>query len=109
MAYDEVLADRIDANLSRPSDVTERKMFGGLAFMLDGNMCHCVTELGLVVRVGTNAYENALAQPHAGLMDLTGRPMKGWVLIDFAGLESETRLSQWIKRSADFAAALPAK
>lgn len=109
MAYDETLADGIRTDLSRRPDVNERKMFGGLAFMLSGNMCCCVTEHGLMVRVGPDAYEDALSQPHAGLMDLTGRPMKGWVLVSFAGLESESGLSQWVKLGADFAAALPAK
>lgn len=57
-------------------------MFGGLAFMLDGDMCCCVTERGLMVRMGPDGYEDALAQPHAGVMDMTGRPMRGrarWV------------------------------
>ena len=109
MAYDETLAARVRADLSRRSDVAERKMFGGLAFMLNNNMCCCVTGHGLMVRVGSDAYEDALAQPHAGLMDLTGRPMKGWVLVDFAGLETEAALAQWVERGAGFAATLPPK
>ena len=109
MAYDETLAARIRAELSGRSDIAERKMFGGLAFMLAGNMCCCITEHGLMVRAGPDAYEDALAQPHAGLMDLTGRPMKGWVLVDFAGLKSQAGLTQWIRRGAEFAATLPPK
>ena len=109
MAYDETLAARVRADLSHRADVAERKMFGGLAFILAGNMCCCVTEHGLMVRVGPDAYEDALAQPHAGLMDLTGRPMKGWVLVDFAGLEAAAALAQWVERGAGFAATLPPK
>ena len=109
MAYDETLANRIRADLSRRSDISERKMFGGLAFMLAGNMCCCVTGHGLMVRVGPDAYEDALAQPHAGLMDLTGRPMKGWVLVQLPGLNSDAALTQWVTQGAEFAATLPAK
>ena len=109
MAYDEMLAARVRAGLAERAEIAERRMFGGLAFMLSGNMCCCVTEHGLMVRVGPDAYQDALAQPHAGLMDLTGRPMRGWVLVDFAGLESQAGLSQWVTRGAEFAATLPPK
>ena len=109
MAYDETLAARIRAGLADHSSLSERRMFGGLAFMLSGNMCCCVTEHGLMVRVGPDAYEDALAQPYAGLMDLTGRPMKGWVLVQIEGLASDTPLSQWVQRGAEFAATLPPK
>ncbi|MYC32904.1 MAG: TfoX/Sxy family protein [Chloroflexi bacterium] len=109
MAYDETLAARIRASLAHHSGLSERKMFGGLAFMLSGNMCCCVTEHGLMVRVGPDAYEDALSQPHAGLMDLTGRPMKGWVLVQLEGLASDAALSQWVQRGAEFAATLPPK
>ena len=109
MAYDETLAARIRPNLADHSGLSERRMFGGLAFMLSGNMCCCVTEHGLMVRVGPDAYEDALSQPHAGLMDLTGRPMKGWVLVQLEGLASDAALSQWVQRGAEFAATLPPK
>ena len=109
MAYDATLAERIRGTLLTQTNVAERKMFGGLAFMLSGNMCCCITEHGLMVRVGPDAYEDALTQPHAGLMDLTGRPMKGWVLVQLEGLASDAALSQWVQRGAAFAATLPAK
>ncbi|MCZ0952106.1 MAG: TfoX/Sxy family protein, partial [Rhodospirillaceae bacterium] len=67
MAYDEALAARVKEILSARSDIAERKMFGGLAFMLAGNMCCCVTDRGLMVRVGPEGYEEALALPHAGV------------------------------------------
>ena len=109
MAYDETLAARVRVGLAAHPAIAERKMFGGLAFMLGGNMCCCVTDRGLMVRVGPDAYEDALTQPHAGLMDMTGHPMRGWVLVQPAGLESEAGLSQWVAQGADFAATLPPK
>ena len=109
MAYDEALAARVKEVLSEHPDIAERKMFGGLAFMLAGNMCCCVTDRGLMVRVGPEGYEAALTLPHAGVMDMTGRPMRGWVLVQLAGLESDAGLNQWVERGAEFAATLPAK
>ena len=109
MAYDEALAARVKETLSGRVDIAERKMFGGLAFMLSGNMCCCVTDKGLMVRVGPEGYTEALTLPHAGVMDLTGRPMRGWVLVQLAGLESDADLNQWVGRGAEFAATLPAK
>ena len=109
MAYDEALAARVNEILSEHSDIAERKMFGGLAFMLAGNMCCCVTDKGLMVRVGPEGYAEALTLPHAGVMDLTGRPMRGWVLVQPAGLESRAGLTEWVSRGAEFAATLPPK
>ena len=109
MAYDEALAARVKEILSGGFETTERKMFGGLAFMLAGNMCCCVTDKGLIARVGPEGYDEALALPHAGVMDLTGRPMRGWVLVQPAGLESDAALNRWVERSAEFAVTLPAK
>ena len=109
MAYDETLAARVRASLAGQSDIDERRMFGGLAFMLGGNMCCCVTEHGLMVRVGPDAYEDALVQPHARVMDLTGRPMRGWVLVQFEGVASDAALNRWVTQGAEFAATLPAK
>ena len=109
MAYDETLAERVRGSLAGRSGIDERRMFGGLAFMLDGNMCCCVTERGLMVRVGPDAYDDALAQPYAGVMDMTGRPMRGWVLVEFDGLASDASLARWVTQGADFAATLPSK
>lgn len=111
MAYDENLAGQIRRILhnSAGAAITERKMFGGLAFMRRGNMCCCLTDKGLMVRVGTDAYADALAHPHAGLMDLTGRPMRGWVLVAPAGLTTAADLGTWVSRGAAFAATLPPK
>ena len=109
MAYDETLAERVRTALAGRPGLDARRMFGGLAFMLDGNMCCCVTEHGLMVRVGTDAYEDALAQPHARVMDLTGRPMRGWVLVELEGLTSDDVLARWVTQGAEFASTLPPK
>ena len=109
MAYDETLAECVRERLAGRSGINERRMFGGLTFMLDGNMCCCVTEHGLMVRVGTDAYEDALAQPHAKVMDLTGRPMRGWVLVEPEGLASDAMLGRWVEQGAEFAGTLPPK
>ena len=109
MVYDETLADRVRSGLAGRSGINERRMFGGLAFMLDGNMCCCVTERGLMVRVGPDGYEDALRQPHAGVMDMTGRPMRGWVLVGLEGLASDESLGQWAQQGAEFAGTLPPK
>ncbi len=109
MAYDESLGARVKEILLERPDIAERKMFGGLAFMLAGNMACCVTDRGLMVRVGPDGYAEALTLPHAGVMDITGRPMRGWLLVGPTGLESPDSLTEWVERGAAFAATLPAK
>ena len=109
MAYDEELAERIRGVLASRADVTERKMFGGLSFMVGGNMSCGVAEADLMVRVGPDAYEDALAQPHARLRDFTGRPMKGMVFVDEGGYRDDADLARWVRRGVDFAVSLPAK
>ena len=89
--------------------LTERKMFGGLAFMLDGNMCCGIVGDELMVRVGPDGYEAALGLPHARPMDFTGRPMKGMVYVGEEGLTSEDALVAWVGRGVDFASSLTAK
>jgi len=109
MPYDEGLAQRIREALEDQSSVTEKKMFGGLAFLLRGNMCVGVLQDELMVRVGPNQYEEALLEPHARKMDFTGRPMKGLVYVAPAGFESDDGLQAWVTRGVDFARSLPAK
>ena len=109
MAYDDVLADRIRALLLGVPDVTEKKMFGGLAFMVQGNMaCGPVRDI-LMVRVGPDEYEAALAEPDAEELSFTGRPMRGFVQVDVADLEDDDRLADWVDRGVTFALSLPAK
>lgn len=109
MAYDEHLAERVGRALARRPGLTEKKMFGGIAFMLNGNMCCGIVKDDLMVRVGPQAHDEALAQPHARPMDFAGRPMKGMVYVDPAGVRSDGALAAWVQRGVDFAAALPPK
>ncbi|MEE3005616.1 MAG: TfoX/Sxy family protein [Chloroflexota bacterium] len=83
-------------------------MFGGIVLMLHGNMCCGVTNDDLMVRVGADALEDALAQPYARPMDFTGRPMKGFVFVDAAAL-GDRDLKRWVQRGVTFAGSLPAK
>ena len=109
MAYDERLADRVREVLALRGDVSERRMFGGIAFMLGGNMACGVLGEELIVRVGPDEYERALAEPHAREFDFTGRPTRGMVVVGTAGIEAEEALAGWVDAGADFAATLPAK
>ena len=109
MAYDEELAQRVRRLLAPVDNVQERKMFGGLAFMLNGNMCCCVEKDNLVVRTGPDAYDDALARPHARVFDFTGRPMRGFVYVESEGLAGETALSDWVNTAVNFAGSLPPK
>lgn len=109
MAFDEHLADRVREVLAPRADLTERKMFGGIAFMIGGNMATGVIGDELMVRLSPAEAEQALAEPHARPMDFTGRPMKGMLFVDSAGTESDEDLAGWVEAGADFAASLPAK
>jgi TfoX/Sxy family transcriptional regulator of competence genes len=109
MAYNENLARRVRALLADQSEVGERKMFGGLAFMIRGNMCCGIVGEELMVRVGPEQYAVALAQPHAREMDFTGRPMRGMVMVAANGLASDESLEQWIRRGIMFVSLLPSK
>lgn len=109
MAYDEHLAERISRIVDGTLGLSEKKMFGGIAFMKHGLMFCGIVKDELMVRVGPDEYENALARPHTRPMDFTGRPMKGYVYVAKAGLRTEAALSGWIKRGLDFVATLPEK
>ena len=108
MAYDEDLADRVRAVLRPGEAVTERRMFGGLAFMLGGHMFCGVVKDTLMARLGPEAADRALDQPHVRPMDFTGRPTKGMVFVDPEGLRGDA-LRQWVDTAADYARALPPK
>ncbi len=107
MTYDEKLADRVRRVIARRERVTERKMFGGLAFLLGGRMCCGVLNDELVVRVGPARYKEALAQPHARRMDFTGKPLTGFVYVAPPGFRGEQALFKWIGRGVEFASTLP--
>ena len=109
MAYDEGLAQRIREVLQEQQNVVEKKMFGGLAFMVNGNMCCGVVKDTLMVRVGPDVYESALGQPHARKMDFTGRPMRGMVYVGKGATGRTASLSKWVQRGLSFVESLPAK
>ena len=110
MAYDQDLAHRIREQLADEHGVTERAMFGGLAFLLRGNMAVGISNSAeLMVRLGADATESALARPHTRLFDMSGRPMKGWILVAPEGIKTKRQLGAWVKRGVEFAATLPPK
>jgi len=109
MPYDEKLAERIRRALQGRRGIAERKMFGGLAFLWRGHMVCGVLGEDLMVRVGPDAYAQALARPHAREMDFTGRPMKGLVHVEAPGIRTSRQLASWLDRAMDFAASLPPK
>ncbi len=110
MAYDEALAARIRAAFEGESGVVEKKMFGGVAFMVSGNMaCGVAGGNELMVRVGPDNYEDALSRPHARPMDFTGRPMRGMVYVARPGFESDQDLGAWVESGTSFARSLPPK
>lgn len=106
----EALVARVRRAFGARRGLTERKMFGGVAFLLDGKMCCGVTKDGdVVVRVGADAYDEALLHPHARECDFTGRPLRGMVLLTPAGMRSRQNLPSWVARAAAFVASLPAR
>lgn len=109
MAFDEALADRVRDALGDRAEVTERKMFGGIAFMVGGNMAVGVIGEELMVRLDPADAEQALTEPHTRPMDFTGKPIKGMVYVDSAGTEADEDLTAWVEAGADFAASLPPK
>jgi TfoX/Sxy family transcriptional regulator of competence genes len=102
MSYDEDLAIRIRKCLADRTDVVEKKMFGGLCFMVGGAMCCGLTKTDFMVRVGPDRYDEALAQPHARPMDFTGRPLKGMVYVAPEGLRTHAALAKWVRRGLEF-------
>jgi hypothetical protein len=109
LAYDEGLAERIRDALRGRQGVSERRMFGGIAFMLDGNMALGIVGESLMARVGPLRYADALALPHVRPMDFTGKPMKGYVYVDPPGIEEDAALENWITACSAFVASLPPK
>lgn len=109
MAYDEGLAQRVRDILSVRDGISERKMFGGLSFLLNGNLATGVYGDELIVRIGPHAYEEALSHEHARAFDLTGRPMSSWVVVAPEGLEDDEDLTEWVLRGVGFAGTLPKK
>jgi TfoX/Sxy family transcriptional regulator of competence genes len=109
MAYDEGLAQRVRELLAERDGISEKRMFGGLAFLIRGNMCVGIVKESLMVRVGPDAYPGLVEAPHARRMDFTGRPMKGFVFVDPDGVESDADLRRWVGHGLAFAASLAGK
>lgn len=109
MAYDEALADRVRALVAGRPGFREQKMFGGLAFMLNGNMACGIMGSELIVRVGKENYEEAMSLPHAGVFDMTGRPMRSFVHVAAEGIDSDEGLKSWADRGISYAESLPSK
>ncbi|MDT0479583.1 TfoX/Sxy family protein [Streptomyces doebereineriae] len=109
MAYDEGLAERIRTRLGADPAISEKRMFGGLAFLHEGNMAVGVIGDELMVRVGPDATDAALARPGTRAFDFTGRPMRGWVVVAAFALSEDSGLHAWTDRGYAFAAGLPPK
>jgi len=110
MAFDEKLAARIRTHLGKRKGLVEKKMFGGVAFLVNGNMTCGVHDKELIVRLAPEDTDKALARKNTRVFDLSGgRPMKGWILVDPAGLRTEQDLAEWVDTGVKYAASLPPK
>lgn len=109
MAFDESLAARIREAVVPMAGITERKMFGGVAFLLNGNMYVGVWKDSLIVRLDAEEGAAALYEPHVRDFDITGRPMRGWIMVSPAGIEDVHALKEWLFRGAEFVKTLPHK
>jgi TfoX/Sxy family transcriptional regulator of competence genes len=110
VAYDERLANRVRELIAKERNVTERKMFGGLAFLVAGNMSVAASgEGGLLVRVDPGDADVLVRKPHTRPMKMRGREMRGWLRVDAAGVRTRRQLEPWVKRGAEYARSLPPK
>lgn len=110
MAYDEDLAYRIRELVASERGITEKKMFGGLAFLVDGNMAVAASGRGgILVRVDPGESESLVAKTNAFPMEMRGRAMKGWLRVDAADVKTKPQLSKWVRRGIDYARTLPSK
>ena len=109
MAYDRVLAERMRPYLLPRAGVIEKNMFGGIGFMIHGNMCTGIWKDLLVIRLSPEEADKALKKPHVRVMDLTGKPMKGWLFVEPAGMKKDSDLYGWIDKAVAFALSLAKK
>ena len=109
MGWDEKLAERVRELVEDRDDINEKPMFGGLCLLAHGNMFAGVQSDTLMLRVGPDRYDDALARPHARIMDFSGRPMRGYVYVDPPGFATEAQLREWVELSLSFVDTLPAK
>jgi TfoX/Sxy family transcriptional regulator of competence genes len=110
MAYDEDLANRIRELIASEPDVTEKKMFGGLAFLVGGNMSVAASgQGGLMLRCDPEETDELVAKPHARRFEMRGREMQGWLRVDDEGIRTKRQLEPWVRRGVAYARSLPAK
>lgn len=109
MSYDKGLAQRIREQLQERSDVEEKKMFGGLCFMVSGHMCCGLVGDLLMARVGPDNYKDCLSKPYTNEMDFTGRPMRGFIYVSPEGIKTDSDLTEWIGHCIDFVESLQPK
>jgi hypothetical protein len=109
MAFDQALAERIRTTLASQSGIVEKKMFGGLAFLLHGHMACGIVGNDLMVRVGPEGHESALAEPNTRPMDFTGKPLKGMVYVSPTGVSTAKALRAWVDRGVEHVRTLPPK
>lgn len=109
MAFSESLAQRIRAAIERQKGIVEKKMFGGIGFLYNGNLLGGVWKDSLIARLGPAEGDKALAEEHVKPFDITGKAMKGWVLVNSEGIESDEQLQGWVQRAMDFVEGLPRK
>jgi len=109
MAYSKSLAERTRQIFVRNRGITEKKMFGGVGFLLNGNMCVGIWKNSLIVRLGSDHYEDALKEEYVREFDITGRPMKGWIMVEPDGIETDDQLNEWVRMSVEFVSTLPKK
>jgi TfoX/Sxy family transcriptional regulator of competence genes len=110
MAYDEDLANRVRELIASEAGLTEQRMFGGLAFLIGGNMAVAVSgQGGLMVRVDPGETEALTAKPHARPFEMRGREMRGWLRVDAEGVGTKRQLEPWVRRGVAYARSLPAK
>lgn len=109
MAYSEALAGRIRRSLARRRDVEEKKLFGGIGYLLHGKVCVGVWKDALIARIGPERAAAALDEPNVAAFAPTGRPMKGWILVAADGVADDARLDDWIRQALEFVATLPDK
>jgi TfoX/Sxy family transcriptional regulator of competence genes len=109
MAYDQHLAIDIRSRIGSQPCLAEKEMFGGIAFMVHGNMAVGVSGDELMVRVGKEAHDEAVARPGARIFDLSARPMRGWILVSREGLATDADLDSWIQQGVAYAESLPPK
>ena len=109
LSYDPAAAERVRHLLSGRSDVVERKMVGGLSFLVNGNMCCGITRMALMVRLGADSREQALREPHVRPMLFAGRTLSGFICVEPEGYAADDALARWVQRGLDFVSGLAAK